>query len=335
MENVIKETVLSVKDLEIIYKTDLETVYAVNGISFDLKKGEALGIVGETGAGKTTTALSILRLLPERIGRLTNGEILYNGQNVMEMSAAELREMRGKKISMIFQDPMTSLNPVLTVGEQIAEGITFHNRKAPKEEVDARVDEIMELVGIPAERKVEYPHQFSGGMKQRVIIAMALVCEPDLLIADEPTTALDVTIQAQVLKMMRALRDKLGTSMILITHDFGVVALMCDKVAVMYDGRIVEYGNAEDIYLGDHHHPYTEGLFNSIPVISREQDMLIPIPGLMPDPTEVHPGCSFAPRCPYCQDICTQEKPAYFEEGTHKILCHFAQRNVKKEESAE
>ena len=231
--------------------------------------------------------------------------------------------MRGKHISMIFQDPMTSLNPVLTVGEQIAEGISFHDKHVSKKELEERVDQMLEMVGIPHERKNEYPHQFSGGMKQRVVIAMALVCEPELLIADEPTTALDVTIQAQVLKMMRSLRDKFGTSMILITHDFGVVAQMCDKVAVMYDGRIVEYGRAEDIFLGEDHHPYTKGLFRSIPTISTSQERLQPIPGLMPDPTQQYTGCSFQPRCTYCREICGQQKPTYATEGEHQILCHF------------
>lgn len=318
--------ILSVKDLELVYKTDLETVYAVNGVSFSLRKGETLGIVGETGAGKTSTALSILRLLPERVGRVTGGNILYKGQDLFSLCPSAMREIRGKHIAMIFQDPMTSLNPVLTIGSQIAESITFHDNTIGGKDVEERVDRILEMVGIPCERRNEYPHQFSGGMKQRVVIAMALVCEPELLIADEPTTALDVTIQAQVLKMIRGLRDKLGTSMILITHDFGVVAQMCDSVAVMYDGRIVEYGRAEDIYLGARHHPYTEGLFNSIPVINRMQEKLIPIPGLMPDPTQRHAGCSFAPRCRYCQDVCRQRHPGYFEDGGHRILCHFADR---------
>lgn len=317
------DIILSVNDLAIEYRTDLETVYAVNGISFSLKRGETLGIVGETGAGKTSTALAILNLLPDRIGKIASGEILFNDKNVFEMTRAELQTMRGKHISMIFQDPMTSLNPVLTVGEQIAEGISFHDKHINKQALDERVNQMLEMVGIPHERKNEYPHQFSGGMKQRVVIAMALVCEPELLIADEPTTALDVTIQAQVLKMMRTLRDKLGTSMILITHDFGVVAQMCNKVAVMYDGRIVEYGLAEDIFLGEDHHPYTKGLFRSIPTISASQERLQPIPGLMPDPTQQHTGCSFQPRCAYCREICGQQKPAYITEGEHKILCHF------------
>ena len=316
------DIILSVNDLAIEYRTDLETVYAVNGISFSIKRGETLGIVGETGAGKTSTALAILNLLPDRIGKIAGGEIQFNGENVFTMSRAELHAMRGKHISMIFQDPMTSLNPVLTVGEQIAEGISFHDKHVSKKELEERVDQMLEMVGIPHERKNEYPHQFSGGMKQRVVIAMALVCEPEL-IADEPTTALDVTIQAQVLKMMRSLRDKFGTSMILITHDFGVVAQMCDKVAVMYDGRIVEYGRAEDIFLGEDHHPYTKGLFRSIPTISTSQERLQPIPGLMPDPTQQYTGCSFQPRCTYCREICGQQKPTYATEGEHQILCHF------------
>lgn len=316
-------TILSVENLVIEYRTDLETVYAVNGISFSLKRGETLGIVGETGAGKTSTALAILNLLPERSGRITGGRIEFDGKNVFDMSYAELLAMRGKHISMIFQDPMTSLNPVLTVGEQIAEGISFHERHVSKAQLNARVDEMLEMVGIPSERKKEYPHQFSGGMKQRVVIAMALICEPELLIADEPTTALDVTIQAQVLKMIRTLRDRLGTSMILITHDFGVVAQMCNNVAVMYDGRIVEYGRAEDIFLGNDHHPYTRGLFQSIPTISGTQERLKPIPGLMPDPTLRHAGCSFGSRCPYCREICHRKQPETFVSGEHRILCHF------------
>ncbi len=325
------DAILSVENLSIEYRTDLETVYAVNGISFSLKRGETLGIVGETGAGKTSTALAILNLLPERSGKITGGRVEFGGKNVFDMSRAELLAMRGKHIAMIFQDPMTSLNPVLTVGEQIAEGITFHDRHISKAQLNARVDEMLEMVGIPAERKNEYPHQFSGGMKQRVVIAMALICEPELLIADEPTTALDVTIQAQVLKMMRTLRDRLGTSMILITHDFGVVAQMCNNVAVMYDGRIVEYGRAEDIFLGDDHHPYTKGLFESIPTINGTQERLKPIPGLMPDPTQQREGCSFDSRCPYCREICNRQKPEYFVSGEHRILCHLPHGSEQSE----
>ncbi len=323
-EYIESKEILCIKNLEVIYKTDLETVYAVNNVSFSINRGETLGIIGETGAGKTTIALSILRLLPENTGQILNGELLLDGVNILTFSQKEMRDIRGKRISMIFQDPMTSLNPVLTVGEQIAEGLIFHNKDHDKKEVVRRVDEILDMVGIPHERKNEYPHQFSGGMKQRVIIAMALVCEPDLLIADEPTTALDVTIQAQVLKMMRRLRDKLNTSMILITHDFGVVAHMCDKVAVMYNGRIVEYGSAGDIFLGQYHHPYTEGLFNCIPAMNRAQDRLEPIIGLMPDPTVRHEGCSFEPRCAYSTEQCKKERPVYYENNGHRILCHYA-----------
>ena len=279
-----KEKFLQVKDLEVIYKTDLETVYAVNNISFDLDKGETLGLVGETGAGKTTTALSILRLLPERTAQITNGSIELEGRNVLELSEKEMQKIRGEKVSMIFQDPMTALNPVLTVGDQIAESLQLHDDQGrSKEVIDARVEEVLELVGIPAARKKDYPHQFSGGMKQRVVIAIALACNPGLLIADEPTTALDVTIQAQVLAMMQELKEKLDTAMIMITHDLGIVAQTCDKVAVMYAGEIIEYGTVEDIFTGDAHHPYTVGLFGSIPSLEGDEERLHPIDGMMPD----------------------------------------------------
>lgn len=234
------EKMLEIKDLSVIYETDLETVYAVNGVTLSLEKGATLGLVGETGAGKTTLALTLMRLLPERTGKVTSGSITFEGEDIVELPEANMRKIRGDKIAMIFQDPMTSLNPVLTVGEQIAEALYVHNDSGrSKEEIEARVDETLTLVGIPPARKHEYPHQFSGGMRQRVVIAIALSCEPDLLIADEPTTALDVTIQAQVLMMIRDLRDRLGTSMIMITHDLGIVAQTCDNVAVMYAGEII------------------------------------------------------------------------------------------------
>lgn len=294
-----KETFLQVKDLEVIYKTDLETVYAVNNISFDLDKGETLGLVGETGAGKTTTALSILRLLPERTAQIVNGSIELEGRNVLELTEKEMQKIRGEKVSMIFQDPMTALNPVLTVGDQIAESLLLHDDKGRgKDVIEARVEEVLELVGIPAARKKDYPHQFSGGMKQRVVIAIALACNPGLLIADEPTTALDVTIQAQVLAMMQELKEKLDTAMIMITHDLGIVAQTCDKVAVMYAGEIIEYGTVEDIFTGDAHHPYTEGLFGSSPSLEGDEERLHPIDGMMPDPTDLPKGCYFSPRCP-------------------------------------
>jgi peptide/nickel transport system ATP-binding protein len=317
------ETVLDIKNLNVIYKTDLETVNAVNGINLKLNKGESLGIVGETGAGKTTTALSILRLLPERTGIVKSGSIEYSGTNLLSIPESEMREIRGAKIAMVFQDPMTSLNPVLSVGEQIGEALMVHNfGNNSKTAIEKRVEETLQLVGIQPSRKIEYPHQFSGGMKQRVVIAMALALEPDLLIADEPTTALDVTIQAQVLLMIRDLRDRLGTSLIMITHDLGIVAQTCDNVAVMYAGEFIESGTAEDIFLGKRHHPYTRGLFGSIPDLYSKAERLKPIPGLMPDPTNLPAGCHFSPRCDSCMEVCKTEKPETAAFGTHMISCH-------------
>lgn len=336
------EKLLDVKNLEVIYKTDLETVQAVNGIDFTINKGETIGIVGETGAGKTTTALTILRLLPSNIGRVLNGSIEFAGRDLLNVSDSEMRSIRGKRISMIFQDPMTSLNPLETVGDQIAEALLLHTdafdarirhqAKQPlfgklfknnkeREWVDTRVDEVLSLVGIPPARKKEYPHQFSGGMMQRVVIAIALSCQPELLIADEPTTALDVTIQAQVLAMINDLREKLGTSMIMITHDLGIVAQICDKVAVMYAGEFIEYGYAEDIFDSKNNHPYTRGLFGSIPNIETDTNRLSPIDGLMPDPTNLPRGCKFSPRCPSCMDICREKHPQDYCMGAHRIKC--------------
>ena len=317
------EKMLEIKDLSVIYETDLETVYAVNGVTLSLEKGATLGLVGETGAGKTTLALTLMRLLPERTGKVTSGSITFEGENVVELPEANMRKIRGDKIARIFQDPMTSLNPVLTVGEQIAEALYVHNDSGrSKEEIEARVDETLTLVGIPPARKHEYPHQFSGGMRQRVVIAIALSCEPDLLIADEPTTALDVTIQAQVLMMIRDLRDRLGTSMIMITHDLGIVAQTCDNVAVMYAGEIIEMGSAEDIFTCPIHHPYTDGLFGSLPNLKEKTDRLHPIAGLMPDPTNLPKGCKFAPRCDKCMEICKEVPPEVYVDGTHSIRCH-------------
>lgn len=314
---------LSIKDLDVIYKTEKETVYAINGLTFSCKKGENIGIVGETGAGKTTLALSILRLLPQRTGRITGGSIVFDGIDILSASQEKMREIRGDRIAMIFQDPMSALIPVHTVGDQIAEALHIHNtEKKTKEEIDAEVDKTLELVGIPAERKNDYPHQFSGGMKQRVVIAIALACKPDLLIADEPTTALDVTIQAQVLAMMNDLQEKMNMSMIMITHDLGIVAQTCDWVAVMYAGRMVEYGSLYDVFDSDKKHPYTVGLFGAIPNLKVDTERLNPIDGLMPDPTIIHKGCVFADRCPKCMDICKNTPPAEYVEGTHRILCH-------------
>ena len=314
--------ILEIKGLNVKYETDLETVEAVNGIDLEIEKSGTLGLVGETGAGKTTTALSIMRLLPSTTGRIRSGEIFFEGRDLLKIDEEEMRSVRGDKIAMVFQDPMTSLNPVQTVGDQIAEAIKLHNEKMSEEEVDKRVEEILSLVGIIPQRKYDYPHQFSGGMKQRVVIAIALSCEPDLLIADEPTTALDVTIQAQVLAMIRDLRDRLGTSMLMITHDLGIVAQSCDHVAVMYAGKIIEYGTVEDIFKGDKHHPYTVGLFGSIPNLKSRALRLNPIPGLMPDPTKLPDGCYFAPRCDKCMEVCKPMQPVVLVDGKHKIACH-------------
>lgn len=313
---------LEIENLKVVYKTDLEVVEAINGIDLSINAGKTLGLVGETGARKTTTALSILRLLPEPTGIVEHGEIKFHGKNIFEYDEHFMQAIRGNRISMVFQDPMTSLNPVMTVGAQIAEAIKLHNEELSEKEVDEQVDNTLRMVGILPERKHEYPHQFSGGMKQRVVIAMALCCEPELLIADEPTTALDVTIQAQVLAMMRDLRNRLGTSMILITHDLGIVAQTCDDVAVMYAGEIVESGTVEDIFLGTQHHPYTVGLFDSIPNLETRADRLKPIPGLMPDPSDLPKGCVFAPRCSHCTELCTQKHPVTVKRGTHRLRCH-------------
>lgn len=328
-----RDLVLEIKNLSIRYKTDLETVYAVNNISFSLKKGQTLGIVGETGAGKTTTALSILKLLPERISQVTEGEILLGDKDILQLSDVEIRKIRGNKIAMIFQDPMTSLNPVMTIGEQIYEALFFHKHVgAKREDLEKRVDEVLSLVGISPMRKGDYPHQFSGGMKQRVVIAIALACEPEILIADEPTTALDVTIQAQVLSMINELQMSLNTSMIMITHDLGVVAKTCDDVAIMYAGELIETGTAGDIFCSKQHHPYTEGLFGSIPNLKVETRRLNPIPGLMPDPSIIVPGCKFAQRCPKVMDICTKVHPQEFVRGSHRIKCHLFQKGRATDE---
>ena len=312
---------LSIEDLYIEYVTEHEVVKAVNGVNLSMKKGETLGLVGETGAGKTTTALSIMRLLPAKVGHVASGSITLDGIDILAQTEPEMRKLRGEQVAMIYQDPMTSLNPVVTVGDQILEVLELH-KKQSKVQMKARVDELLEMVGIPPERGNEYPHQFSGGMKQRVVIAMALACEPELLIADEPTTALDVTIQAQVLKMIQELKIKLNTSMLLITHDLGVVAQTCDNVAIMYAGEIVEQGTVEDIFRSKEHHPYTVGLFGSVPKLNEKSDRLHPIEGMLPDPTKLPEGCKFSPRCPHCMDICKTTPPSVVKEGTHEIACH-------------
>ncbi|MGI6402809.1 MAG: ABC transporter ATP-binding protein [Oscillospiraceae bacterium] len=315
-----KNIVLEIKDLVVNYETEDATVHAVNGVSLKLERGKTLALVGETGAGKTTIALSILRLIQDPPGKIRGGSITLEGEDLLTYTERQMESIRGDKVSMIFQDPMTSLNPVLTVGDQIAEVIQIH-QKVSKVEAEQKAREMLELVGIDGDRAKEYPHQFSGGMKQRVVIAIALSCNPTLLIADEPTTALDVTIQAQVLELMKELREKYQTSMIMITHDLGIVAETCDEVSIVYAGRVVEHGTLRDIFK-ETKHPYTVGLFNSLPNIKRRQEMLKPIKGLMPDPSNLPTGCPFHPRCDHAQAICSTRKPAKtYLSDTHFVEC--------------
>jgi peptide/nickel transport system ATP-binding protein len=327
---------MNIEDLTVYYELEKETVKAVNSVDLKLEKGKTLGLVGETGAGKTTLALSLLRLVPDPPGVIKKGKIEINGQNILDLNIKAMQKIRGSEIAMIFQDPMTSLNPVLTVCDQIAESILLHENIS-KKDAEKKAIEMLELVGIPGDRAYEYPHQFSGGMKQRVVIAIALACNPHLLIADEPTTALDVTIQAQVLDLMARLRDKYGTSVLMITHDLGVVAEICDEVAVMYAGSIVERGTLQEVF-EDTKHPYTQGLFDSLPDVDDRRSELKPIPGLMPDPTNLPVGCAFAPRCPYATAECEAAPPsAHSYSDTHKVVCTAYDRPdfklLKKEDS--
>ena len=314
------DVMLDIRNLTIHYEVEGGTVHAVEGLNLKLGRGESLGFVGETGAGKTTTALGIMRLIPNPPGKIKSGEIIFNGENLLTKSEAEMRKIRGKKIAMIFQDPMTSLNPVITVDKQIAEMISLHKNVSHSEALKLAGD-MLEVVGIRRERMRDYPHQFSGGMKQRVVIAIALACDPELLIADEPTTALDVTIQAQVLELMKELKQKFSASMILITHDLGIVADICDKVAIMYAGRVVEYADKRSLYTNPIH-PYTRGLFRSVPDIDEDVDELPVIPGLMPDPVNLPSGCAFHPRCHMAVDECKRSKPEMNEAETgHFAAC--------------
>lgn len=315
---------LSIKDLSVYYFTgETGTCKAVNNVSFDINKGETVGLVGETGAGKTTIALSILRLIQSPPGKIMSGEIEFKGEDLLKVSEHQMQKVRGSEISMIFQDPMTALNPIDTVGDQISEVILLHNKVSRKEAYKMAGD-MLELVGIDRSRYKDYPHQFSGGMKQRVVIAMALACSPELLIADEPTTALDVTIQAQVLDMMNDLRAKLGTSVLLITHDLGVVAEMCDRVVVMYAGEVVEMGSKRDLFK-DTRHPYTIGLFGSLPGAQKDAKRLKPIKGLMPDPANLPAGCKFAERCDRaCPECSRKEHPLVEVSQGHWVRCMLA-----------
>lgn len=312
---------LEVKDLVIHYETDDGVVKALNGVNIHIGVGETLGLVGETGAGKTTLAKGIMRLIPNPPGKILGGEVIFEGQDLLKLSTNGMEAIRGRDISMIFQDPMTSLNPVLTIGEQIMEVIENHNTSLSRQEARKWAENMLERVGIPAERFGEYPHQFSGGMKQRVVIAIALACNPKLLIADEPTTALDVTIQAQVLEMIYKLKSENNTSMILITHDLGVVAQNCDYVAIIYAGEVVEYGTLREIYK-DTRHPYTEGLFGSIPSLTSDVKRLWAIDGMMPDPTKLPEGCVFCERCKYAVPECSKNHPGMVTVGgTHQVRC--------------
>ena len=302
------ENILSVQNLHTSFHTDKGEVKAVNGVTFNLEKGKILGIVGESGSGKSVTAYSIMRIL-EKNGRITEGKILYKGQDIAEFSEKQMREFRGKCCSIIFQDPMTSLNPVFTVGNQLREAIELHTDRKGKE-AEARAIEMLTLVGVnePEKRVKQYPYELSGGMRQRVMIAMALACEPDILIADEPTTALDVTIQAQILELMQSLQKKLGMAIIMVTHDLGVIADMCDEIIVMYGGRVCERGTAEDIFSRPHHE-YTKGLLRSIPNVDRIGEKLIPIPGTPINLLNMPKGCAFCPRCEEAMKICIEEQP--------------------------
>lgn len=315
-----KNLMLEIEDLVVTYETDDGIVHAVNGLNIELGKKQILGLVGETGAGKTTTGLSIMRLVPDPPGIINRGKITLDGRDLFKLKENEMEEIRGHVVSMIFQDPMTSLNPVMTVGEQITEVISIHEELSKSETIE-KAKKMIELVGISRNRFNDYPHEFSGGMKQRVVIAIALACSPDLLIADEPTTALDVTIQAQILDLMKQLKDEFDMSMIMVTHDLGVVAEVCDYVSIMYAGRIIEHGTVEDVF-NSPKHPYTEGLFNSIPNINERTKMLKPVPGLMPDPMDLPSGCTFSPRCKYKTEECENKIPEMKKiSETHNVSC--------------
>ncbi|MCI8887758.1 MAG: ABC transporter ATP-binding protein [Hungatella sp.] len=321
------EKLLEINNLNVVYYTDESVVHALNDFSLEVMKGETLGLVGETGAGKTTMALSTLRLLPEQVGKITGGTICYRGMDILNAGKKQLRDLRGAEISMIFQDPMTSLNPVMTVGDQIKEVLDLHFPDMQPREKNQKVDDILKLVGIAPERKDQFPHQFSGGMKQRVVIAMALIAEPKLLLADEPTTALDVTIQAQILALMKELKEKFDSAMVLITHDLGIVAEFCDRIAVIYAGTVIESGTVEQVFSQTKNHPYTAGLFRCIPDLTTTAKRLTPIPGYMADPSNLPEGCKFAERCKNCQERCRKEEPPMNEaEPGHFIKCFMPEK---------
>ena len=326
------EPLLQVKNLHTSFAVSSGEVRAVNGVSFNLDRGKVLGIVGESGSGKSVTAYSIMRILVEP-GRITEGQILFNGDDIVKYSKRQMREFRGSRISIIFQDPMTSLNPVYTVGNQLREAILLHTNRTHKQ-AQERALEMLELVGVnqPDKRLKQYPHELSGGMRQRVMIAMALACEPDILIADEPTTALDVTIQAQILELMQGLKNQLNTSIIMITHDLGVIASMCSRIVVMYGGCVAETGTTREIFYSPKH-PYTWGLLRSIPKAQMDgtHSKLLPIPGTPPDMLRPPKGCPFAPRCPYAMQVCREYMaPETVLSDTHRVSCHLMHKNAPK-----
>jgi peptide/nickel transport system ATP-binding protein len=319
------ESLLEIRDLVTEFRTEHGVLRAVDGVSFDIPAGKTLGVVGESGCGKSVTALSVMRLIPDPPGRIAAGQVIYNGKDLLELSDPQMRAMRGNEISMIFQEPMTSLNPVYTTGDQVAEAVRLHQKKSKKEALEVAI-EMFQLVGIPSptERVRNYPHQMSGGMRQRVMIAMALACKPELLIADEPTTALDVTIQAQILELLRKLQDELGMSIMLITHDLGVVAETCQEVVVMYAGRVVERARTADLFAAPRHH-YTAGLLRSVPKPGEHHHhtRLQEIPGMVPSLHELPVGCKFQERCPAVQDECRRVEPELVELGGSQVRCHF------------
>ena len=319
------DNVLEIKNLHTYFYTDGGVIKAVDGVDVELRRGATLGIVGESGSGKSVTSLSVMGLLTGTKGKIADGEILLDGDDIVKLTKEQQRKLRGSKISMIFQEPMTSLNPVMKIGDQVAECVLQHE-KISKKEALKKAEDMLRKTGVPRVEHMmkEYPFQLSGGQRQRVMIAMALVCKPEILIADEPTTALDVTIQAQMLELMKGLKDQYDTSMIMITHDLGIVAEICDKVAIMYAGNVVEYGDKVDIFTPEKpHHPYTVGLFDSIPDIYHEQEELKIIKGLTPDPTDLPSGCTFHPRCPYACEKCSKQMPKHLEvEPGHTISCH-------------
>ena len=321
------DPILSIRDLSVEFTTEDGIVHAVEGVSYDVGAGEVLGVVGESGSGKSVTVMTVLGLIPQPPGKVTNGEILYRGRDLLKLSSKELREVRGSEVAMIFQDPMTSLNPVLTVGEQIAEAIETHHPEMRSEAIEARTIELLDIVGVPfpEARFRQYPHEFSGGMRQRAMIAMAIANEPAVLVADEPTTALDVTIQAQIIEVLKKAEEETHAAIILITHDLGLIAELADRVVVMYAGRVVEIGDVETIFTAPRN-PYTIGLMNSIPRVTGTDDLLVPIPGSPPSMISVPPGCAFHPRCFLSRgrDRCRAEVPELEDVSAgHLSRCHF------------